>query len=155
MANFTGFYNLANSKDLFKKLEWEFEQLINSKEAMEYRFHAFNFFVTAFHIADWPDPANGRPQHALKATETLKICGHIANGAKHFTTYPHVKSVRSLDEMKYVDDGYVEFGYFETLYITVDQDELPESPGTIGVCEFAKKVVDFWRERLMGAGGKL
>lgn len=145
MANFTGFYDLTDPKDLFAKLKWEFTNLVNAKSKTEYRYHAFNFFVTGFHLADWLHPGDKPRQDALKSEAILKVCGHIANGAKHFQTWDSLKAVRSLDEMKYVEDGYVEFGYFESHYIKVDLTEVASfPPELIGVCDFAKLVVDFW-----------
>jgi hypothetical protein len=149
MANFTGFYDLSSAEDLLKKLKWEFDNLVNAKAEMEYHYHAFNFFVTGFHIADWLHPGNKQLQDTLKNCDILKVCGHIANGAKHFQTRSGVKAVRSLDEMKYVEDGYVEFGYFESLYIKIDRSEIASfSSDIIGVCDFAKMVVDFWEHKL-------
>ena len=156
MANFTGFYDLTSAGELLKKLKWEFSNMANSKAEMEYRYHAFNFFVTGFHIADWLHPGNKQLQDSLKETDILKICGHIANGAKHFQTWPSVKAVRSLDEMKYVEDGYVEFGYFETLYIKIDPSEVAGfQADPIGICDFAKKVFDFWENKLVQSGTSL
>ncbi|NOS68767.1 MAG: hypothetical protein HOP33_02435 [Verrucomicrobia bacterium] len=149
MANFTGFYNLTTASDLLEKLKWEFNNLINAKTETEYRYHAFNLFVTGFHIADWMHPGNKPLQDALKDKDILKICGHLAHGAKHFQTRDSLKAVRSLGKMNYVEDGYVEFGYFETLYITIDPSEVTGFPSDpISVCDFAKLVIDFWDNKL-------
>jgi len=72
----TGFFQLKNAKDLFEKLQWEYENLV-SHPGNAWR--AFNFFVTAEHMADWKDCK------LLKTTDPLlALCSHIANGGKHF-----------------------------------------------------------------------
>lgn len=154
MANFTGFYDLVSAEDLLQKLKWEFDCLANAKTGTDYKYHAFNFFVTAYHIADWPHPADGQRLNKHKDEALIKICGHVANGAKHFATYSHVKAVRSLDEIRYVEDDYVEFGYFETLYISIDKGEVPGFELTqIGVCDLAQRLIVFWEEKIPAARG--
>ena len=140
---------MATAVDLLTKLKWEFSNMQTAKTKEAYCYHAFNFFVTGFHFADWFHPGDKTSQDSLKAHPILKICGHIANGAKHFQTFPNVVAVRSLAEEDYVESGYVEFGYFETLYVKLDKSEIPDHPSdTIGVCDFAKKVIAHWEGHL-------
>ena len=46
----TGFFQLGSASDLFKKLEWEYENL---RAQPGNAYHAFNFCITAEHMLDW------------------------------------------------------------------------------------------------------
>jgi len=148
MANFTGFLDLKSSSELFKKLKWEHDNLVNAKTSTHYQYHAFNFFVTAFHMADWPLRDGTKGNAKLKSEPILKVCGHVANGAKHFETYPNVKAVKSLKKGGYCSGDYAEFGYFESLFIQIDALEVPGFPDTVGVSEFANLVMEFWKNQM-------
>ncbi len=82
------FFGLKDSRELFAKLEWEYKGL--SRNPLD-RYHAWNFVVTAWHLADWwavERRSHGQTTHAKRAETcsrhpVLKICEHLANGAKH------------------------------------------------------------------------
>ena len=67
-----GLSQLRNAADLLEKLRWEFKNL-EAHPADAY--HAFNFFVTAEHMADWTNNILLR-----KTIPLLRITSHIACG---------------------------------------------------------------------------
>ena len=79
-----GFLELQSADDLLVKLRHDFT-LLEERPMDTYR--AFNFFVTAEHMADWkfPGRSNDTPRKQMRKRKTLlQICSHLANGLKHF-----------------------------------------------------------------------
>lgn len=106
-------FGLRNSRDLYNKLIWEIEQLINCPPGPDspVSYLAFNCAVTAWHIADWAwydltdkqkadlkqgardlDLSNQAHFERLirRKSEDLRICYVIAQRVKHHTLRPKV-----------------------------------------------------------------
>ena len=136
----TGFFQLKNASDLFKKLEWEYENLVKHPGNAWY---AFNFFVTAEHMADWKECKS------LKFSEPLlALCSHLANGGKHFDKLKSFhKSVKSAKHDGVFEAGVFEDGVFEeSLQITLESDTASAmGTETIDAVTLAAKVLEFWR----------
>lgn len=127
-------------------MEDDFSKLVNSGQDSR---TAFNFFVTAEHLPDWLNMRVLVRQHAL-----LKIVSHLANGAKHFVIDPiRHQSVIGTHKDRYVEEGYVEPGYFyEPLQIHLSQDEAAElGTSVIDAVALGQLVLDFWRPHVPGA----
>jgi hypothetical protein len=77
-----GFLELRTPRDLLRKLERDYERLLNSPTDAD---AAFDFIVTANHIPDWLHPNDGKAQNAIRQSRAeLQVCRELANGAKHF-----------------------------------------------------------------------
>ena len=136
-----GFFQLIGAADLFDKLQWEFENLVAHPGNA---WHAFNFFVTAEHMADWKKDCLS----LKKTVPLLALCSHIANGGKHFkiTDKKH-KSVASAKHDGVFEPGVFEEGVFEeSLQITLEPEAAKAlGTATIDAVSLASMVLEFWR----------
>jgi len=135
-----GIFDLKTPEDLVRKLFFEFQQFSNKPNDT---YLAFNFFVTAEHIPDWIDEKNLRKQDPL-----LRICSHIANGAKHFMVDRH-HSIEQTEKERYVAKGYVAGGYVEEpLMVYLSEGEAKEiGEAKFRAIQLAEMIVDYWSER--------
>ena len=135
-----GLSQLRTTADLLEKLRWEFKNL-EAHPADAY--YAFNFFVTAEHMADW---TNNIPLR--KTIPLLRITSHIASGGKHFELDPkRHKSVESVEHDGVYEPGvYEESVYDEWLTITLEPNEAKEMKcgGTTDAVSLAKQVLAYW-----------
>lgn len=79
-----GLFTLRTAVDLRCKLNHDYQRML---AAPTDSYAAFDFFVTAEHMLDWIHPKNAGAKargRARKESVLLKICSHVANGAKHF-----------------------------------------------------------------------
>lgn len=77
-----GFFGLQTPEDLLAKAHRDYERLRARPMDVD---AAFDFFVTARHVPDWLQAAGrGRVADAFAKYVQLRICRHIADGAKHF-----------------------------------------------------------------------
>ncbi len=139
MAKHIDFFELKTAADLFRKLEGDLATMKSSQDTKA----AFNFFVTAEHLPDWLGRRNLIAKHVI-----LQIVSHIANGAKHFYLHnPRHKSVVSTEKSRFVEEGYIEPGYFdEPLLIHLSPDETREiGSSSIDATELGRRVVEFWK----------
>ena len=77
-----GLFELTSARHLLEKAEHDLARLrANPMDG----YAAFDLFVTARHIPEWlyPDD-NSKSQALFKQHVELRICRHIADGAKHF-----------------------------------------------------------------------
>lgn len=86
MTKLHGVFLLRTPHDMLDKLEADF---IRFKEAdpLESAAHyaAFDFFVTAEHLAEWQGRATDVSIASLRNYPDGAVVAHIASGAKHFT----------------------------------------------------------------------
>ena len=82
-----GLFALRTVGDLFAKLEVDLER-VRANPVDSYA--AFDFCVTAWHLVDWkwPNPGDSARLAFLKRLPILRICEHLAVGAKHFEPNP-------------------------------------------------------------------
>ena len=152
MSTFTGLFDLKTTPDLLQKLEHNLERMEVSPLD---QYAAFDFFVTAEHMIDWvyPDEAGHRKRAERKALRDssviLRVCSHIANGAKHFRAVgSHHDSVSGTE---HVPGGYVggyRGGYGGCLYIQFDGDAAAEFGLETSALELARATLNFWRTHL-------
>ena len=139
MATHIDTFELKTPADLFRKLEGDLAAMESSQDAKI----AFNFFVTAEHLPDWLGQRCLVRKHAI-----LRIVSHIANGMKHFTLDDHRHaSVTGTEKFRYVEEGYVEPGYFdEPLLIELSPREARDiGLLAIDAAALGRKVLEFWR----------
>ena len=72
-----GFFELGTANNMLEKAKRELARL----EADVSIDHVFNFFVTAFHVADYLD--DKRLKRRLEKKSWFKHCGDAGNKAKH------------------------------------------------------------------------
>lgn len=150
---YEGFGRLRTVHDLYQKLTADYQRVLDH-EGDEYC--AFDFFVTAYHMIDWFYPNDRKGQEALENSEvTLKLCSHIANGAKHFSaTAKKHQSARSVDSKKVLNLGsvkknVVEMGYVSSrLYIALNGEAQEKYGPSIRVDVLAKEILGFWERTL-------
>jgi len=159
MGSLKGFNYLQNASDLLKKLEHDYERLINSQENT---YAAFDFFITAYHLLDWQYPDTNDRDNKQKRSDIekgcllLQICSHIANGVKHFeTTRAKHQSVSDVESQGEVFKGKVfEYGVFDNgeLIIKLEGKASNEFGPEIRCSELAEKVLKYWKEQLNISG---
>jgi hypothetical protein len=145
-----GIFSLTTPVDLFRKLEHDFELM---QQDPKDQYAAFNFFVTAEHMADWLHPGYENKKKIKKIRDSevvLQVTSHLANGAKHFQAQAkHHKSVVKAEKTGYFGPGYFQEDYFgEWLFVELTGEAAAELGKSIRVNELAKKVLDFWRDQL-------
>lgn len=143
-----GFLDLRTHTDLFKKLEWEFKTLSDHPTSS---YLAFNFFVTAWHLLEWehPDP-EGREVRKLRRDQTplLKICEHLAVGAKHFA--PSSAKHQSVSGSKRSGSWGRSWGgswgesWGEKLIVLLDGEAANQYGPSISVPDLAQHVMHYW-----------
>lgn len=136
-----GFFHLKTASDLLEKLEWEYKNLTAHPGNA---WHAFNFFVTAEHMADWKGDRSVRKNEPL-----LAICSHIANGGKHFELTPgRHNSVASARYDGVFEPGVFEEGvYEESLVIELEPTaEKALKTKTIDAISLASRVLEYWKK---------
>ena len=96
-------YSLQTARDLYSKLGRDaaaLEGVVNAD-------HAFNFLVTAYHLAEWvskdpslPPDVNNRMNDA-KNDVAFRLCADLANASKHF-----VQNAKADAKKTVVTQGY-------------------------------------------------
>lgn len=77
-----GFFNLQTPEDLLAKAHRDYERMRAKPMDVD---AALDFVVTARHVPDWLQAAGrGRVVDAFERHPALRICRHLADGAKHF-----------------------------------------------------------------------
>ena len=148
-----GIFGLTNSADLYNKLEWEYYSL---KKEPQNPYHAYNFFVTAWHLLEWKYPDNIKVRKEVKeANPILKICEHIAVGAKHFAPKnPNLESVEGSTISGVWGGGICAQGTWEEgvwaewLEVSLTGDAQHLFGDTIKAHELAVHVMEFWKNQL-------
>lgn len=146
MADFQGFGELQQPRDLVRKLEHDLDRLKNSPKD---QYAAFDFFVTAEHIVDWRHPDDRSAREAERGSAPLlRITSHIANGAKHFEAKAkHHQSVSGVEKERYVEPGYAEEGYLEEPLMVrlTPGEEQAMGQNPVEVVWLAEQVLAYWK----------
>ena len=148
-----GAFTLRTPRDLFKKLESDYNALVNDRDNP---YLAYNFFVTAEHMLDWLYPGYGnkkRRQSERESQVLLQVCSHLATGAKHFVAEAkHHGSVSGSVRRRPVNPLVGPLGGplvyksgVSGLYINLDGEAKKQLGPRIHVVVLAKQVLDYWR----------
>ncbi|MCH8879410.1 MAG: hypothetical protein IID34_05950 [Planctomycetes bacterium] len=140
--------------DLFKKIEHDFEVLRkNPSDA-----HAcFNFFVTTEHLPEWYLDADAKRADAFRRNEAiLRICSHLANGAKHFVVknkkHSSVQSTNQVSQVSFRASSQLsrpsDESPSEEFVVQPGPEEASELGSQVAVSDLAHKIVTFWRKTL-------
>jgi hypothetical protein len=77
-----GLFGLQSPEDLLAKAHRDYERMRAKPMDAD---AAFDFFVTSRHVPDWLQAAGrGQAADAFAQHVQLRICRHLADGAKHF-----------------------------------------------------------------------
>jgi hypothetical protein len=147
---FTGLFELRRPADLVRKLRHDLHRMATLPLD---QYAAFDFFVSAEHIVDWLHPSDEPTRRALRSSSPLlRITSHLlANGSKHFeATAKHHRSVAGTEKFRYVEEGYVESGYFhEPLVVHLTPDEASElGAPSVEAVALARQVLEFWSKHV-------
>jgi hypothetical protein len=152
-------FALKTPGDLFAKLKSDEDRL---KADPTNSYAAFDFFVTAHALTYWvQNSPSGQKEKVIGKDEyeiqLLEVCSHLGNGAKHFEL-----SVESHDTVHSTEatDGAFGAGVFngasfQTGQLLIHLEKEPASAlggPVVEVTGLARKVVNFWQEKLKQMG---
>jgi hypothetical protein len=149
-----GFFSLSTPSDLFRKLESDFERVLENPKDV---YAAFDFCVTAWHLVDWMFPDTKSPERAtmLKRHPILRACEHLAVGAKHFEpNSDRHNSVSSMADTSVWGHGVWEKGVWGAnvwsgeLSVRLDGDAKEALGASLLFQDFSVKVMATWRGEL-------
>jgi hypothetical protein len=147
-----GLFSLQTPTDLLQKLESDFLRLREASPAgLEAQYAAFDFFVTAEHLADWVSACTGESLASLRSYPEGLAVSHVANGAKHFRVDPaRHAAVTETRSAGIFDPAIFDPAIFDVGRLVLDL----EGGSTVNVLDLAGRVLDHWR-RLLSADGTL
>jgi hypothetical protein len=150
-----GVFGLRNARDLLAKLEADHARVqADSTDA----FAAYDFAVVAWHLLEWALPGN---THAaaraslIAANPMLRVCEHLAVGAKHFEPSPkRHKSVAGDDiggvwgRGVWAPGTWAKGTWNESITIQLDGDAADTYGPEITIMELADTMLSFWKKQL-------
>jgi len=153
LLTFKGFGKFKSAQDLFAKLERDYARLLSGGPNVADS--AYDFFVTGFHLLEWVYPDDPAKRKEILDNEYLiRLCSHIANGAKHFEAKSkRHQSVKSIKNQVFwnlggasKEGGSYELGYVsEDLMIELDGEARQVLGPYTTAQNIAKHVLRFWR----------
>jgi hypothetical protein len=153
-----GFFELKTPADLREKMR---RDLVKMKSEPLNSDHAFNFFITSEHMLDWVYPGKDNKLKRTSARQNsilLKVCSHLASGAKHFEVqFKHHISVSSAStklSYGYWPQNYWPKGYWPNSYwpgrrelvVRLRDIAATQLSQQIGVIELAERVMEYWEK---------
>ncbi|MGH7783593.1 MAG: hypothetical protein ACREO5_07115 [Candidatus Binatia bacterium] len=134
-----GFFELQTAKQLFEKLESDFERLKSAAPiSREAQYAAFDFFVTAEHLPEWLAKGKGANLSTLRAYADHPLVSHIANGAKHFRVDPNRHNAVHSTQ---AHSGAFDFNAFDNGAFDVDRLIIERE----AVLDIAARILEHWR----------
>lgn len=143
-----GHFSLQTERDLLGKLEREYERLTRNPLDAD---TCFNFFVTAEHLPEWITRADTQAASRMrKDCAVLRICSHLANGAKHFETKDsRHRSIGQTATQTIITYGSVPGVPNQEFVVTLTPVEATDyGKNEIGVTELAARVLEYFRNIL-------
>jgi hypothetical protein len=147
MTELNGFFSLRTPKDLLGKLEADFNRLHGADPAsVDAQYAAFDFFVTAEHLADWLYRSAGGSLSSHRRYSEGALVSHVANGAKHFRvdTRRHTTVRDTAPEPGGFQADMVQASAFQVPCLVIDR----EDGTTVDALDVATKVLNHWRNTL-------
>ena len=143
MSQLNGFFSLRTPRDLLAKLEADYLRITSAESlSVEAQYAAFDFFVTAEHLAEWSHHATGKPRAEFTNYSDAALVSHIANGAKHFivNTNRHVVAKDTHATVPAFEPGVFEDAFVIPLVIKL------EDGTAFVVSQVALRVLKHWRQ---------
>ena len=131
-ASYSGFFELRTPRDLLEKARRDLERLRREPLNEE---SAFDFFVTVRHVPDWMEAQRmGTATAIFDQFVELRICRHLADGAKHFVaTHNMHKQVQSTATTPGAfQAGAFQSDTFQTGYLEIELDPRDIDTATLG-----------------------
>jgi len=143
-------FDLQTRADLFQKVTHDYTR-IKSNWADSYA--AFDFFVTALHLENWPPMEPSVPcSDSEEQMQLRNVCSYLANGLKHFHESRENKSVKSTELAGSAFDPHAfDANTFAVGHLVVHLEaEAAKALGSdsIDVLTLATKLVNYWESRL-------
>lgn len=146
-----GIFQLRNAADLREKLRRDLAKL--KAEPLDAD-AAFNFFVTAEHMLDWAHPGRAGKDGRTKAKQDstlLRVCSHLANGAKHFEVearqHDSISATNTVESIITILDIHSltpPFSLSPKLVVKLKGQAATELGSTIGAVVLAERVMEHW-----------
>jgi hypothetical protein len=139
-------FELETDRDLLKKLKHDYDRV--DRDVSD-SYAAFDFFVTAHHLADWWNPPGtkreqGELRDQVKRSPLGKLCADIANGAKHFSGPPQT----GMHYGAFSNEFSWEFDRNHILIRPTDPDVIQEFGRETYLITVAQRVMAEWEARL-------
>ena len=141
-----GLFHLSSPRDLLAKLRHDMHRLEHDHVDA---YAAFDFFVTARHLAEWLYPGQLAKQKALfDGSVLLRVCRHVADGSKHFqvTSKQHDSVKDASLEGAAFQPGAFQSNAFQVGYLVIelDCDAAVTLGASIEVRDLAGQILKFW-----------
>ena len=143
---YQGVFGLHTARDLLAKVRRDLKRLERNPQDTD---AAFDLFVTARHVPDWIEATGGPDAAKLFAQHVeLRVCRHIADGAKHFeATRSNHKQVSGTTISP---GGFYASGFssaaFQVGHLSIDLDSTDTATvafgGTIDAVRLARRVIE-------------
>lgn len=147
-----GLFTLKTAEDLFRKLERDFNLMRARPLDPDV---CFNFFVTAEHLPEWHFGGDAKKAAAHRDSKALlRVCSHLANGAKHFQVNRHssVGSTNYATVVRYSPVGEPPkpqpSGTETRFSVQFTQQEFAELGHEMTVDMLGAKLLEYWRQEL-------
>ena len=142
-----GIFTLRTAKDLFGKLEHDFERF---KQNPADSFAAFDFFVTAYHLREWKGKNKAFVIQNLSPPDKAMwgTCRQLANGSKHF----EVDHTHSSVKLTKLTEGGFQAGAFQanafqvpSLVVRLEAGPARHLGNTIRADALAERFAGLWK----------
>ena len=148
MSQLDGLFSLRAPADLLAELESDHARLKQAEPtSTSAQYAAFDFFVTAHHLADWCAKSFGGSLTQWRSYPDGQVLGHVANGVKHFRVdkYDVVKETEVVPGAFGV--GAFQSSAFQTGKLTIHLENGESEP----VLPLADRVLAHWRATVAAA----
>ena len=144
---FSGFSELNTPHDLLLKAKRDLGKMKDDKSNVDF---AYNFFVTIEHMPDWLEMKKEAKKAIKDSSPILRVCSHLASGAKHFIPFDNYKSVKSVQTESVYEDGVYEDDVIEKwLVINLDEYEIADfGQEKLDAIALGQSAVQYWEEYL-------
>jgi hypothetical protein len=150
-----GVFGLHSARDLLRKLELDHARI---KADPVDPFAAYDFVVTAWHLLEWalPGPANASARASLcAANPLLRVCEHLAVGAKHFEPSSSRHTSVAGDDIQgiwgkgmWAPGMWAKGMWAEWIVIQLDGEAAAALGRQVTILSLSDQMLDFWRREL-------
>jgi len=148
-SKLTLFYGISNKYDLFKKLKYDLNKLLN--EANLDRnitiYNTFNFLITAWHLHnDWTKEKSiyieKKEKLPYEFKELIKAIKYLANGSKHKELTKGIEKNPIQEATKPIITNYYDYIYGEQVTIKINDKYESLSLLTVPLMDYFEWLLD-------------
>lgn len=158
-----GHFELKTPEDLLEKLRHDRERLqdgvcILRDDPREAHYAAYDFFVAAYHMAEWVWPAPAGERYSDERNQIIQdqvllgIAGDLANGSKHFRLEDgpdHVSDKETYTEGDYSVEDYAAADWdTDGLRMKLDGEAADAYGARTTATELADELIEFWEDTI-------